>query len=131
MTFTHRRASALIAALVGNLTKTFSIPGRVPRSPPNPISSTCSCAAQPSTFDGEKLFTGGLLPNHAEQNPSAHALTDAAPRQRLDCLAGPRLKIRPITPALPPCIVGIAYRKEGNSAAKENFIAAAKRAKSG
>src|SRR5436309_10965985 len=48
MTFTHRRASALIAALVGNLTKTFSIPGRVPCSPPNRYRSTCSCAARPS-----------------------------------------------------------------------------------
>src|SRR5206468_4234348 len=34
--------------------------------------------------------------------------------QRLDCLAGPRLKIRPLQPAPPPLIVGIAYRKENN-----------------
>ncbi len=48
--------------------------------------------------------------------------------QRLDCLAGPRLKIRPLQPAPPPLVVGIAYRKERNSAATDNFVAAAKRA---
>jgi DNA-binding transcriptional LysR family regulator len=50
--------------------------------------------------------------------------------QRLDCLAGPRLKIRPLQPAPPPLVIGIAYRKESISTATENFIAAAKRAKS-
>jgi len=50
--------------------------------------------------------------------------------QRLDCLAGPRLKIRPLQPAPPPLVVGIAYRKGNNSTATANFIAAAKRAKS-
>lgn len=50
--------------------------------------------------------------------------------QRLDCLAGPRLKIRPLQPAPPPLVVGVAYRKETNSAATTSFIAAAKRAKS-
>ncbi len=49
--------------------------------------------------------------------------------QRLDCLAGPRLKIRPLQPAPPPLVVGIAYRKGNNSTATVNFIAAAKRAK--
>jgi len=51
--------------------------------------------------------------------------------QRLDCLAGPRLKIRPLQPAPPALVVGIAYRKDANSAATVNFIAAAKRARSG
>jgi DNA-binding transcriptional LysR family regulator len=50
--------------------------------------------------------------------------------QRLDCLAGPRLKVRPLQPAPPPLVIGVAYRKEANSAATVNFIAAAKRAKS-
>jgi DNA-binding transcriptional LysR family regulator len=73
----------------------------------------------------------------AEEHDSATSLIAAVEAgrgvaivsQRLDCLAGPRLKIRPFTPALPPCVVGIAYRKDPNSAATENFIAAAKRAK--
>ena len=52
-------------------------------------------------------------------------------QQGFDCLAGPRLKVRPLTPAPPPFVAGIAYRKESKSAATLNFIAAAKRAKSG
>lgn len=50
--------------------------------------------------------------------------------QRLDCLAGPRLKIRPLKPAPSPLVIGIAYRKESNSTATSDFIAAARRAKS-
>lgn len=49
--------------------------------------------------------------------------------QRLDCLTGPRLKIRPLQPAPPPLVIGIAYRKDINSTAMNNFIAAAKRVK--
>jgi DNA-binding transcriptional LysR family regulator len=52
-------------------------------------------------------------------------------QQNFDCLTGPRLKVRPLTPAPPPFVVGIAYRKDANSTATDNFIAAAKRAKSG
>jgi DNA-binding transcriptional LysR family regulator len=48
--------------------------------------------------------------------------------QRLDCLSGPRLKIRPLRPAPPPLVVGVARRKEASSAVMENFIAAARRA---
>ena len=51
-------------------------------------------------------------------------------QQGFDCLTGPRLKVRPLTPAPLPLVVGIAYRKENNSAATENFIAVAKREKS-
>jgi DNA-binding transcriptional LysR family regulator len=51
--------------------------------------------------------------------------------ERLDCLAGHRLKIRRLEPAPPPIVVGITYRKEVNSAATVNFIAAAKRAMAG
>lgn len=36
--------------------------------------------------------------------------------QRLDCLAGPRLKVCPLHPAPPPLVVGIAYRREGSGA---------------
>lgn len=49
--------------------------------------------------------------------------------QLLECLAGPRLKIRPLQPAPSPLVVGIAYHKGNNSTATVNFIAAAKRAK--
>jgi hypothetical protein len=40
------------------------------------------------------------------------------------------LKIRPLTPTHPPHVVGVAYRKDVNSSATKNFIAAAKRATS-
>jgi DNA-binding transcriptional LysR family regulator len=51
--------------------------------------------------------------------------------QPLDGLGSPRLKIRPLQPAPPPLGVGIAYRKKFRSAATDNFIAAARRAKAG
>jgi LysR family transcriptional regulator, benzoate and cis,cis-muconate-responsive activator of ben and cat genes len=44
-------------------------------------------------------------------------------------LGSPRLKIRPLQPAPPPLGVGIAYCKKFRSAATDNFIAAARRAK--
>jgi DNA-binding transcriptional LysR family regulator len=49
--------------------------------------------------------------------------------QPLDGLGSPRLKIRPLKPAPPPLGVGIAYFEKYRSAATDNFIAAAKRAK--
>ena len=75
-------------------------------------------------------------PRIAEEHDSATSLIAAVEAgrgvaivpQRMDSLAGSRLKIRPLTPAPPPCVVGIAYRKEAHSAATDNFITAAKRA---
>src|SRR5438552_443291 len=49
--------------------------------------------------------------------------------QPLNGLASPRLKIRPLQPAPPPLGVGIAYCKRFRSATTDNFIAAARRAK--
>lgn len=48
--------------------------------------------------------------------------------QRLDCLSGPRLKIRPLQPAPSPFVVGVARRREASSVAAKNFIAAARQA---
>ncbi len=48
-------------------------------------------------------------------------------QQGFDRLSGLRLKVRPLTPKHPPHVVGIAYRRQVNSAATKNFIAAAKR----
>lgn len=45
--------------------------------------------------------------------------------QRFDCLSGPRLKVRPLTPAPPPFVVGIAHRSGNISVITKNFIAAA------
>jgi DNA-binding transcriptional LysR family regulator len=50
-------------------------------------------------------------------------------QQGFDCFTGPRLKVRPLTPAPPPFVVGIAYRRENHSTATASFVAAAKRAK--
>lgn len=50
-------------------------------------------------------------------------------QQGFECLTGQRLKVRPLTPAPPPFVVGVAYRKEDGSAATAGFIRAAKRAK--
>ena len=77
-------------------------------------------------------------PNIAEEHDSSTSLIAsveagrgvALVQQGFDCLTGPRLKARPLTPAPPPLVVGVAYRKGINPAATVNFIAAAKRAKS-
>jgi DNA-binding transcriptional LysR family regulator len=46
--------------------------------------------------------------------------------KRLECLAGPRLKIIPIKPAPPPLVIGIARRKENNSHLIENLVQVAR-----
>jgi DNA-binding transcriptional LysR family regulator len=79
-----------------------------------------------------------LPPQIVEEHDSATSLIAAVEAgrgvalvsQRLDCLVGARLKVRPLQPAPPPLIIGIAYRKDSSSIATAKFIAAAKRAKS-
>jgi DNA-binding transcriptional LysR family regulator len=76
-------------------------------------------------------------PQIAEEHDSATSLIVSVEAGRgvalvqedFDCLTGPRLKILPLTPAPPPFVVGIAYRKDANSTITSNFVAAAKRAK--
>jgi len=51
--------------------------------------------------------------------------------QPLNGLASPRLKIRPLQPAPPPLVVGIAFCKKSHSTATDSFIDAARRAKVG
>lgn len=46
--------------------------------------------------------------------------------QRMNCLSGSRLKVRPLHPALPPLCVGIAMAKCRPSAASASFVAHAK-----
>jgi DNA-binding transcriptional LysR family regulator len=77
-------------------------------------------------------------PNIVEEHDSSTSLIAsvevgrgvALVQQGFDCLTGPRLKVRPLTPAPPPFVVGVAFRRDLRSAATENFIAAARRAKS-
>jgi DNA-binding transcriptional LysR family regulator len=45
-------------------------------------------------------------------------------QQGFERLSGPRLEVRPLAPAPPPFVVGVASRRERNSAATEAFIAA-------
>ncbi|MDB6064828.1 MAG: hypothetical protein JWR26_1036 [Pedosphaera sp.] len=52
-------------------------------------------------------------------------------QQGFDCLTGPRLKVRPLTPAPAPLIVGVAWRNQANSPAVEAFIAAVRGAGTG
>jgi hypothetical protein len=69
MTFTHRRASALIAALVGNLKKTFSIPRArsMLSSESVPLKLLlCGAAFNPNE---EKLFTGQFWLTAASRTP--------------------------------------------------------------
>jgi len=49
--------------------------------------------------------------------------------QPLNGLGSPRLKIRPLQPAPPPLVVGIAYCKKLRSTATDNLIDAARRTK--
>jgi len=78
-------------------------------------------------------------PNIAEEHDSATSLIAsveagrgvALVQQGFDCLTGPRLKVRPLTPAPPPLVAGVAYRKDAHSPAADHFIAAARRAASG
>jgi len=78
------------------------------------------------------------LPQIAEEHDSSTSLIAAVEAGRgvalvlqgFDCFSGPRLKVRPISPAPPPAVIGTAYHKNTISAATENFIVAARRAKS-
>ena len=78
-------------------------------------------------------------PQIAEQHDSSTSLIAsvesgrgiALVQQGFDCLSGDRLRVRPLSPAPPPFIVGIAYRKKNCSVATQKFIDAVKRTKSG
>jgi DNA-binding transcriptional LysR family regulator len=82
----------------------------------------------------EKLFTQvRKAPLIAEEQESVTSLIAAVEAGRgialvpscLKCLAGPRLKILPLTPAREEVIVGAVCRKEGASLAAAKFIEAA------
>jgi LysR family transcriptional regulator, benzoate and cis,cis-muconate-responsive activator of ben and cat genes len=73
-------------------------------------------------------------PNIAEEHESSTSLIASVEAGRgvalvqkgFECLAGPRLKIRPLSPPPPPFIVGIAHRSADTSATTKAFIRAAK-----
>ena len=78
-----------------------------------------------------------VRPQIAEEHDSSTSLIAAVEagrgvalvQQGFECLSGPRLTVRPLTPAPPPFVVGVAFRKESHSAATVKFIAAAKQAR--
>ena len=80
----------------------------------------------------------GKIPQLAEEHDSVSSLIAAVESgrgvalvsQSLACLAGPRLKLRPLQPAPQPMSVGAVYLSEGASAATHRFVASAKRAAS-
>jgi DNA-binding transcriptional LysR family regulator len=49
-------------------------------------------------------------------------------QQGFECLAGPRLKIRPLSPAPRPLVLGVAWRKGIQSATVNGFITSVRRA---
>lgn len=77
-------------------------------------------------------------PQIAEEHDSSTSLIAAVEAGRgvglvqkgFECLAGPRLKLLPLSPAPPPFVVGVAYPKGRRPAAAQSFIAVAQRAKS-
>ncbi len=83
------------------------------------------------------LLSGEVSFNAKTEDRSANGVSDffadelaTALAQTMALWIGPRLKIRPLTPAPPLFVVGIAYRKDANSPITANFVAAAQRAKS-
>ena len=78
------------------------------------------------------------MPQIAEEHDSATSLIAAVEAGRgvalvhegFESLSGSRLKVRPLSPAPTPGVLGLAYRKDVNSAVTNNFIAAVRRANS-
>lgn len=78
------------------------------------------------------------IPQCAEEHDSSTSLIAAVEagrgvalvQQGFECLAGPRLVIRPIAPAPPPFIVGMVYSQLPLSAATRDFISACRHTES-
>ncbi len=81
----------------------------------------------------------GRLPQVAEEHDSATSLIAAVEAGRgvalvpasLGCLAGPRLKLRSLTPNPEPLVVGLVRRKGAPSELVEKFVAAARACRRG
>jgi LysR family transcriptional regulator, benzoate and cis,cis-muconate-responsive activator of ben and cat genes len=81
-----------------------------------------------------KMFAPtGRVPSIAEEHDSVISLIAAVEAGRgialapscMACLAGPRLKILPLTPEADPVVVGAVCRKQGASVAAQKFVDAA------
>ncbi|HEV2695253.1 MAG TPA: LysR family transcriptional regulator [Verrucomicrobiae bacterium] len=88
--------------------------------------------------DMGKLFaSAGVKPRFVEEHEGGNSLNAAVEAGRgialvpssLACMVGPRLKLIPLKPALPPIPVGAVWLKENESELVKRFIAAASPAK--
>lgn len=78
----------------------------------------------------------GLSPRIAEEHDGATSLIASVEAGRgvalvqkgFECLAGPRLTVRPLSPSAPPFTVGVAYLKRNATPMIEAFLNAAKAA---
>ena len=94
-----------------------------------------SRADYPEYHEGlAKMFAPvGRIPAIAEEHDSVTSLIAAVEAGRgialvpscMACLAGPRLKILPVTPPLGPVVVGAVCRKTGGSPIAQKFVDAA------
>ena len=84
------------------------------------------------------LFVPAAPPGLAEEHDSSSSLIAAVEAGRgvaivqrgFEFVAGPRLRVRALSPAPSPVVVGVAYRNGKLSAAGESFVAALRRSKS-
>lgn len=85
----------------------------------------------------ERIFAGvGRKPSIAEEYDGVTSLVAAVEAGHgfalvpgcLACMVGPRLKLVPVTPALDPVTVGIAWRQEKQDPATSHFVECAKEA---
>ncbi len=75
----------------------------------------------------------GRMPAILEEHDSVSSLIAAVEAGRglalvpsaMECMVGPRLKILPLVPAVPPIVVGAVCRKESDSLPAQKFIIAA------
>ena len=82
---------------------------------------------------GRLFRKSGLTPRIGEAHDSATSLIAAVEsgfgvalvQQGFECLSGPRLFVSPLSPAPPPFVVGVAWRKGDRRKRVETFLAAA------
>jgi len=85
-----------------------------------------------------RLFgKAGLQPRIAEEHDGATSLIAAVEagrgialvQQGFECLSGPRLKVRPLSPSPPPFVLGVAHPGKQIPPATEAFVSAARAAR--
>lgn len=88
----------------------------------------------PEYHEWLRVLFKGDIPLVSEEHDSVTSLIAAVETgrgvalvsQSLACMAGPRLKLRPLKPAPPPMAIGAAYLAKSSSVLTKQFVAAAK-----